>query len=63
MLSKYFENKKKLRLQVMENKVPTLSDAELKTWYQYADCDGETNLLFALDKELTKRGFKHRVDY
>ncbi|MDQ0270745.1 hypothetical protein [Cytobacillus purgationiresistens] len=63
MLKKYLEKRQRERVKIMEDKVTSLSDKELKIWFQRAELDNETNLLHAVYEELTKRGFTHMKDF
>lgn len=63
MFKKFFENRTKMRVDRMKSKVSNLTDFELKQWYQFAECDGETDLVTELENELSSRGFVHMIDY
>ncbi|MDQ0269968.1 hypothetical protein [Cytobacillus purgationiresistens] len=63
MLKKYLEKRQRERVKRMEDKVSSLSDKELKIWFQHADLNNETNLLHVIYEELSNRGFTHMRDF
>ena len=71
MLGKFFRKKREDRFERMAEKLPDLSDCELKDWYRIADShsligdirEKELELLNKIEMELVFRGFKHMVDF
>lgn len=71
MIGKLFKRKRENRFERMSEKIPLLSDSDLKEWYIGADtqriigdaCEHELSLLSKIEKELNSRGFEYMVDY